>query len=500
MHRGGPMTSLVEEATLDGIMTWDSIDWYHAKNLVNRLQLRIAKAVKDEKRHLARRLQHLLKNSFFAKLLAVLRVTSNKGKRTPGIDGVLWKTPKQKLQASKNLTSKKYRASPLKRTYIEKKGKNKKRPLGIPTMYDRTMQALYALTLEPIAETTADKVSFGFRKYRAAQDAAEYAFNCLSLRDRAQWILEGDIKGCFDHINHQWLMEHIPIDKQILREFLTSGYSYQNELFPTVEGTPQGGIISPILANMTLDGMERVIKEQYWASSTGHIRVHNNKHKVNLIRYADDFIVTADSKEVAENLKKIIVKFLVDRGLTLSEEKTRITHIKEGFDFLGWNFRKYQDKLLIKPSKGSCKHIAEKVRYLIRKHRAFGQDDLIRILNPVIRGWCNYHRGMVSKEAFKNLDSVLIKALWKWARRRHPSKSWKWVKERYWKCIDTRDWIFATEENTLILAGRMKIIRHKMIKLDKISFLKEHQKYFQLRKFNRSRYDNGQSHDWLKAT
>lgn len=481
------MTSLVEEATLDEILTWDCIDWYHAKNLVNKLQLRIAKAVRDEKRHLARRLQHLLKNSFFAKLLAVLRVTSNKGKRTPGIDGVLWKTPKQKLQASKKLNPNKYRASPLKRTYIKKKGTNKKRPLGIPTMYDRTMQALYASTLEPIAETTADKVSFGFRKYRSAQDAAEYAFNCLALKDRAQWILEGDIKGCFDHINHEWLMKHIPIDKQILREFLTSGYSYQNKLFPTEAGTPQGGIISPILANMTLDGLERIIKEQYWASSTGRIRVNNNKQKVNLIRYADDFIVTANSKEVAKNLKKIIVKFLVDRGLTLSEEKTQITHIKEGFDFLGWNFRKYQDKLLIKPSKGSCKHIAKKIRNLIKEHRAIAQDDLIRILNPVIRGWCNYHRGMVAKEEFKNLDSTVFRALWKWARNRHPMKSRMWIKDRYWRRIDIRDWIFSSGDNTLILASRTKIIRHKMIKLDKISFLKEHQEYFQLRKLNKSR-------------
>ena len=481
------MISLAEEATLNNTLTWDTIDWLQAERVVNKLQFRIAKAIKDEKRHLARRLQHLLKNSFSAKLLAIRRVTSNKGKRTPGLDGMLWKTPKQKLQASKELTPTKYRASPLKRTYIEKKGKKKKRPLGIPTMFDRAMQALYSLTLEPVAELTADKTSFGFRKHRAAQDAAEYAFNCLSRKGCAQWILEGDIKGCFDHINHHWLMNNIPMDKRILREFLSAGYSYQNKLYPTRAGTPQGGIISPILANMTLDGMERVIKERYWVSPTGLIHANYNKHRVNLIRYADDFIVTANSKEAAEDVKKIIVEFLVDRGLSLSEEKTHITHIDKGFDFLGWNFRKYRGKLLIKPSKGSCKQIAGKIRNLIKDHKAITQDDLIKILNPVIRGWCNYHRNMVAKKKFNDLNTCLFKALWKWARRRHPNKSKKWIKNRYWKRIVNRDWIFSTEENTLILADRTKIIRHRMIKMDKCPFLKEHQEYYRLRKRYRNK-------------
>ncbi len=478
MSIGEPITLLAKEAPVNVQIAWDVIEWHRVITNVNKLQFRIAKAVKEEKRHLVKRLQYLLKNSFFAKLLSVLKVTSNKGKRTPGIDGILWKTSERKLKAALSLTNKSYKAKPLKRTFIEKKGKKKKRPLGIPTMYDRAMQALHALTLEPVSEITADRSSFGFRKFRSANDAAEHAFNCLALKNRATWILEGDIKGCFDHINHDWLLDTIPMDKRILQEFLKSGFVYQNKLFPTESGTPQGGIISPLLANMTLDGMERAVKERYWSCKTGTIDKNHNKHKVNFIRYADDFIVTADSKEVAEDVKLIIVGFLASRGLALSEEKTQITHIDDGFDFLGWNVRKYRGKLLIKPSKSSCKDIADNVRFLIKKHRAITQDDLIRILNPVIRGWCNYHRSMVSKEAFKNLDSVLFISLWKWARHRHPMKSRQWVKDKYWTRIGDRDWIFSSKENTLYIAGRTKIVRHYMVRLDKNPFLKEDQEYF----------------------
>jgi len=197
--------------------------------------------------------------------------------------------------------------------------------------------------------------------------------------------------------------------------------------------------------------------------------------------------VTADSKEVAEDVKKIIAGFLAKRGLMLSEEKTRITHNDDGFDFLGWNFRKYRGKLLIKPSKSSCKNIADKVRQLIRKYRAIAQEDLIRILNPVVRGWCNYHSCMVSKEAFIDLDVVLFRALWKWARSRHPMKSRQWTKDRYWVRKDNRDWIFSSGETTLITAGYTKIERHRLIKLDKTPFLKEDEEYFSERKADRKK-------------
>lgn len=240
---GKTSEKLSDEAMLSA--QWKNIDWHKAEQEVNRLQIRIVKATQQKDYNAVKRLQYLLTHSFYAKALAVKRVVTNDGRKTPGVDGVLWNTPAKKMKAVLSLTDKRYCARPLRRVYIEKKDKKKKRPLGIPTMYDRAMQALYALALEPVAETTADGKSFGFRKGRCAQDACEYLFNALSRKHISpKWVLEGDIKGCFDHISHDWLLANIPMDKNILKQFLKAGFIYQRELFPTEEGTPQGGIIS----------------------------------------------------------------------------------------------------------------------------------------------------------------------------------------------------------------------------------------------------------------
>ncbi|MGN1138973.1 MAG: reverse transcriptase domain-containing protein, partial [Ruminococcus sp.] len=335
---------------------WISIDWKKAELEVNRLQIRIAKAVQKNKFGTVKRLQYLLTHSFYAKALAVRKVTTNKGKNTSGVDKELWSTPASKMRAVLSLTDKNYKAKPLRRVYIAKKGKKTKRPLGIPCMYDRAMQALYAFALEPVAETTADTRSFGFRKGRSCHDACEYIFTNLAKKNSAEWVLEGDIKGCFDHISHKWLIDNIPMDKSILKQFLKAGFVFNRELFPTDEGTPQGGIISPILANMALDGIQAELIKNFDTNLKGKYSsfVHD-KHKVNLVRYADDFIVTAATKEIAEKAKSIIRDFLKVRGLELSEEKTLITHINEGFDMLGWTFRKFKGKLIVKPSKKSIK-------------------------------------------------------------------------------------------------------------------------------------------------
>lgn len=312
---------------------WKSIDWKKAEFEVNRLQVRIAKAVQEKKHNTVKRLQYLLTHSFYAKALAVRKVTTNKGKNTSGVDKELWTTPASKMRAVLSLTDKNYKAKPLRRVFIEKKGKKAKRPLGIPCMYDRAMQALYALALEPVAETTADTRSFGFRKSRSCHDACEYIFAALARKDSAQWVLEGDIKGCFDHISHEWLIENIPMDKSVLKQFLKAGFVFDRELFSTDEGTPQGGVISPILANMALDGMQKALYDRFHTNRLGKEDIRfKNAHKVNLVRYADDFIVTAATKEIAEEAKSIIRSFLKERGLELSEEKTVITHIDNGFD------------------------------------------------------------------------------------------------------------------------------------------------------------------------
>jgi RNA-directed DNA polymerase len=456
---------------------WDNIDWKKAEKHVNRLQVRITKAVKEGKWYIVKRFQYLLTHSYYAKLLATRKPTQNMGRRTAGVDGEIWSSSKAKMEAALRLTDKEYVAMPLKRVFIEKPGKKKKRPLGIPTMYDRAMQSLYALALEPIA----DRTSFGFRKYRSTHDACEQVFGCICREDSPKWVLEGDIKGCFDNISHQWLIDNIPIDNSILKQFLKAGYVFERHLFPTEAGTPQGGIISPILANMTLDGIEKMLADKYHRSKSGKMNSnHAAKYKVNFARYADDFIVTAKTEEIAKETKELIKGFLKDRGLELSDEKTLITHIDSGFDFLGWNFRKYSGKLLVKPSKKSIDNFTEKISDIIKRGKAWNQEVLIDNLNPTIIGWTNYHRFVVSSEIFSKLDSRIWNMLWHWAKRRHPDKSKHWIANKYWHSGGNRNWIFSEGNTQLNLLSETKIVRHTKLKLDMNPHLDE--EYFVSRK------------------
>lgn len=260
------------------------------------------------------------------------------------------------------------------------------------------MQTLYKFALEPIAEITADPNSYGFRAKRCVQDAIEQCFTCLNKAKSPKWVLEGDIKGCFDNISHEWILNHIPMDRDILRKWLKSGYVETGRLFPTDLGSPQGSAISPTICNMVLDGLEVQIRKKY------HKIKRDGKAyfpKVNFIRYADDFIVTGESRELLEaGVLPIIREFLSERGLELSEEKTVITHIEDGFDFLGCNIRWYKDKLLTKPSKKNYKAIVNKIRGIIKQNPSMKQEDLIRKLNPVIRGWVNFQKYNVSSQAF----------------------------------------------------------------------------------------------------
>ena len=465
---------------------WKSIDWKKAEAEVNRLQARIAKATQEKKWNTVKRLQYLLTHSYHAKALAVRKVTTNKGKNTPGIDRELWSTPASKMRGVLTLTDKGYKAKPLRRVFIEKKGKKAKRPLGIPCMYDRAMQALYALALDPVSETTADGKSFGFRKGRCAQDACEYIFTALSRKVSPQWVLEGDIKGCFDHISHDWLIEHIPMDKSVLKQFLKAGFIFQDELFPTDEGTPQGGVISPILANMTLDGMQKALSDRFHTNRQGKVSLqYKNAHKVNLVRYADDFIVTAATREIAEEAKELIRDFLQTRGLELSEEKTVITHIDDGFDMLGWTFRKFKGKLIIKPSKKALKAIKTALHEtILGRGKAWKQEDLIKKLNQQIRGWANYHQSVCASEAFTHIDYVLYELLWRWAKRRHPQKSRGWIASNYWHSEQSKNWVFSTENSELLCLSHIPIVRHTKIRM-------EANPYFDTQYFNDRKFQHG---------
>jgi len=436
--------------------TWDTVPWPKVERQVRRLQMRIAKAFREGHSHKVKALQRLLTHSGSAKLLAVRRVTTNAGRHTPGVDGVRWTTPKHKWQAVATLRRHGYQAIPLRRIYILKKN-GKQRPLGIPSMKDRAMQALYLLALDPIAETTADPNSYGFRAHRSAADAIEQCFILLARKNSSRWILEGDIKACFDGIDHDWLRAHIPMDKTILEAWLRSGYCEEGRWFPTTEGTPQGGIASPTLANMTLDGLEKVVSH---AIPKGH--------KAHVVRYADDFIVTGNSREVLEHyVKPAIEQFLLIRGLVLSSEKTRLSHIDDGFDFLGFNVRKYKGKLLIKPARKNVSAFLANVRDIIKTHPTAKTENLIQMLNPKIRGWANYYRHVVSSHVFNYVDHRCYVALDRWVKRRHPNKNRHWQQSRYFCQVGGDRWRFYASIHHHGKSARILLTRASSVKIQR---------------------------------
>ena len=406
------------------------------------------------------------------------RVTQNRGRNTPGVDGVVWRTPLQKIRGVSNLKRRGYRSAPLRRIYIPKRN-GKKRPLSIPTMKDRAMQALHLLGLEPVSEMILDNNAYGFRPKRNAADAIEQCFIVLARKTSAQYVLECDIKSCFDKISHDWILKNITMDKVILKEWLTAGFIERQRCQNSLEGTPQGGIISPTLMNITLAGLEKAVKSA--------VKCRN---KVNIIMYADDFVITSISKEVLENkVKPAVENFLAKRGLELSSEKTHISHIDTGFDFLGFNVRKYKGKLLIKPSKDSIKRFLKDIRETVKSKATIKTEYLIPILNNKIRGWANYFKHVVSKKTFSYVDCHIFRSLWKWAKRRHPNKPIRWIVKKYYCHNDGKNWTFfssiTTEDRNkdvlLFKASRVPIVRHIKIKGKAKLFDPKYKDYFLIR-------------------
>lgn len=465
---------------------WDQIDWKQAEVTVRRLQARIVKATQEGRWNKVRALQRLLTHSYSGKALAVKRVTENKGKRTPGVDGETWNTPRQKVAAIHRLRQRGYKPQPLRRVYIPKKQSGKLRPLSIPCMLDRAMQALYLLALSPVAETTGDGASYGFRPKRSTADAAQRCFNLLSQRRSAKWVLEGDIRSCFDRISHEWLLANVTMDRSILRKWLKAGFMDKHTLHLSREGTPQGGVISPTLANLTLDGLQALLRQHYPVRS---------RQKVNLVRFADDFIVTGVSREVLEQqVCPLVERFLAERGLELSPEKTVITPIEQGFDFLGFNLRMYGNKLLIKPSKASMHSVRRQARAIIKASGSLTAGAMICRLNPLLRGWANYHRHTVSSDAFASIDHYIWSALYRWARRRHPKKSSQWVRRRYFLPHEGRRGVFtgtvgdgdAARVVRIFHASSLSIRRHVLVRRDANPFDPTWDVYFNRRRPVRS--------------
>ena len=469
---------------------WEDIDWLKAEKLIYKLQKRIYKASCRGDVRTVRRLQKLITRSWHAKLLSVRRVTQdNQGKKTAGVDGVKSLSPKKRFLLADKLKLR-TKVSPTRRVWIPKPGKEEKRPLSIPTMYDRALQSLVKLAIEPEWEAQFEPNSYGFRPARSCHDAIESI--CRAIYTKPKYVLDADISKCFDKINHQKLLEKLntyPTLRRQIRAWLKAGVMDENKLFPTDEGSPQGGVISPLLANIALHGMESKIKE--YAKSFDHLyhncgkryTVKDKQSSISLIRYADDFVILHEDINVIENCKQVITEWLNDIGLELSPSKTRIAHtLKEhngenkGFKFLGFFIYQFKAgkcisgkntkkvklgfKTYISPSQESVIKHYRKLAKVIDKHKGVSQEILISKLNPIIVGWCNYFKPYQCGKHFQKVRSLLWWKLWKWGRYRHPNKGLRWLKNKYWNRVKDDNWVFSSRYESDLF----ELIRHTNIK------------------------------------
>ena len=478
---------------------WNLIPWRKLERRVFKLQKQIYRASKANDYKKTHNLQRLLMKSWSAKCLAIRKVTQeNQGKKTAGVDGIKSLSPKARMKLIGQLEIGN-KAKPTRRIWIPKPGRDEKRPLGIPTIYDRANQALAKLALEPEWEAKFEENSYGFRPGRSAHDAIKAIWD--KIVHKPKYVLDADIAKCFDRIDHKQLLNKLntfPKLRQQIKAWLKSGVMEEGLFSKTDKGTPQGGTISPLLANVALHGMEDMLKqyiETIPLRSGGRvISKQQRRLTLGVIRYADDLVVIHPELEVVQNCQKLLSNWLAEMGLELKPSKTKIVHTlkefdgeKPGFDFLGFNVRQFpkgkhhsgktggkNSKLLgfktfITPSKDSTQKYWNNLKTIINGRKAASQAELIKKLNPVIRGWVNYFSVVNSKETLNDLDNLLWQKLRSWVNRRHPMKNSHWKRKKYWKTIGLDNWRFAvnTESEDPII-----LLKHRDTKIKQKDFVK----------------------------
>jgi RNA-directed DNA polymerase len=465
--------------------TWSDIDWTATEAVVKRLQERIYRAAAAGNGRQVKNLQKLLVRSTSAKRLAVRRVTQqNDGRNTPGIDGVVCRTPESRMRLSNDLSLKGHRPQPVRRVYIPK-ADGRKRPLGIPTIRDRALQMLVKMAMEPEWETRFEANSYGFRPGRCTMDAIVALHAMLAPAGASEWALDADISGCFDNIGHAPLLARLPTFTTTIRRWLKAGTVELGTWTPTAAGTPQGGIASPLLANIALDGMERLFGAEDARGRPVRPSLRRGLNRgIGLVRYADDLVVTAPTREVLETyVVPTLTRFLGERGLRLSEAKTRIVHIDEGFDFLGFTVRRYRGVILTIPQKVKVVKHLRTIHDYLHDHRQATASQVIGELNPLIRGWANYYRHGASKRTFHSVDHHIHAKLWRWAKRRHPTKSAAWVRSRY---FDAK-WNFVDDRTRLARHDDVPITRHSKVQGKRSPLNPDDQAYWEERQQRRMR-------------
>lgn len=492
-------------------MKYSDINWQKCHNEVIKLQRKIIVAWVNKNMKLVHDLQESLIKKFEARALAVRKVTTNTGAKTPGQDGKTISSDLEKLEMIQKLKSlQNYKASPVKRVMIPK-ANGGERSLGIPSIFDRCVQALYLQALEPIAETTGDERSYGFRRYRSTQDVQQYIKAVLSKESSARFILDVDIKGFFDNISHEWILKNIPINKYILKQWLNSGYFFNKELLQTIVGVPQGGIISPAIANMVLDGLEKVI-DSVSKGIEKKIKADLRKSKQKPIynpkihypplpplpegggggRYADDFLITADKREFFDLIMPKVEKFLAERGVELNKEKTKIYTIEEGFNFVGFNFKKNKTTARAKgeifitiPTKENVQNLKDKIKETFKKFK--DPIALIGAINPILRGWGNYYKYSNASKIFSKLDHYVFQKTLHWIRSRKRGRGMKNAIKEFYKKIGRRNWNFQYTKQRksykLFSLASVKIHRYIMVK-SLNPFVLENYNYFESRTLN----------------